>query len=1089
MSSAHKPAARGRKKSPARGGAWLAVGASAALSAGAPASAQDADGGDLQEVLVTGSRIVRRDLTSASPILTVTNDALMTTAQVGVEAQLNKLPQFSPGGNQFGGAGDVQASPTNSPGAATLNLRGLGANRSLVLIDGRRGQPFNASLAIDLNSIPSSAIESVEVITGGAAAVYGADAIAGVVNFKLKRNFTGVEFDAQWGATEEGDGEQLQGSILLGANLEGGRGNVMLGVNYAKRDPVYQRNREFYSAAYSDPLTNADIFLPIPQFSITDTSGFVTNAPSQSAVDCVFAGVGAGCPYPGKQFTNGSRVPAGEVLGGAAAAGGANLYGVNADGTVFFPGRSATARAVGYNGALAPEFKILDTAGNSNNGLVHNNTNAQLSLPLERYSLFTNSFFEINENVTAFAQGSYTQTKTTSVGNFPPASIAWSAMIPYSSNPTAVDPATVGFGGATLPQYAALGCAPVGGCTYRQSHPVPAELRTLLDSRVDPNAAWNLNMELRFLGPTSIENTTDTYQLTAGFRGELPKLGFMDDWTWEAYASHGNTSILTDYASGFVNTAAYQTLISQPFFGAGYSNSNNFLGRNATCTSGLPVFTQFTPSEDCLDIIAARMKGTTTIEQNVFEAFVQGGLFNLPAGEVRTVVGADYRHDRFAFKPDPIMTNSNILSSASGVFDVARADGATWVQEVYGELLLPLMSDVPLVKALNLELGARWSSYNTAGDVDTYKALTTWDIVDSVTVRGGYQLANRAPNVAELFQAPTTIVTPVPTFDACSSITTAPYGNVASNPDRARVQALCSALSGGVPIGDNFIGLGQFSSIALDTQIGNANLESESATTWTVGAILRSPWESAAVSRLTATIDWYRIEIADAISGLTSATVYEQCFNGAGSSNPNYDPNNEFCRLINRDNLFGFPAGVDGIYTNIGAIRTSGIDAQIDWAAGLADLGMSAPGTLSLNVALNYLDSYEIQTAAGAPFVDYADTVGNGNSGAQFTTKIYTTLGYSLGPVSTRLSWRHLPSLNSTIPGALPNDSHDELDLAVLWGLGDKVMVRAGVDNLLNTDPEIVGRIPGVNNAVGSTDPGFYDTLGRRFYVGMSAKF
>jgi iron complex outermembrane recepter protein len=448
-----------------------------------------------------------------------------------------------------------------------------------------------------------------------------------------------------------------------------------------------------------------------------------------------------------------------------------------------------------------------------------------------------------------------------------------------------------------------------------------------------------------------------------------------------------------------------------------------------------------------------------------------------------------YRHDGFEFKPDPIMTNSNILSSASGVFDVAKASGATWVTELYGELLVPVMNDLPMVKSLNLELGARWSSYNTAGDISTYKALTTWDIVDSVTIRGGYQLANRAPNVAELFQSPTTIVTIVPTFDACANITTAPYGNVASNPDRARVQALCSTLAGGVPIGDNFVGLGAFSSLALDQQIGNPNLESESATTWTIGTILRSPWQAAALSGLTATIDWYRIEINDAITGLNSATVYEQCFNGTGSSNPNYDANNEFCRLINRDNLFGFPAGVDGIYTNIGAIRTSGIDAQINWSADLADLGTSAPGKLLLNVALNYLNSYEIQTAAGAPFIDYADTTGNGTSGAQFKTKIYTTLGYSIGPVNTRLSWRHLPSLDSTVPGALPNESHNELDLSALWTVGDNLTVRAGVDNLTNEDPEIVGRIPGVNNAVGSTDPGFYDTLGRRFYVGMSAKF
>jgi len=1073
------------------------VSACLGLAAAGLTSAQNAPNSDkntataLEEVVVTGTRILRRDFTSASPLVTIGSDNLADAAQIGLEAQLNKLPQFAGGNNQFSGAADIQASPTNSPGAATVNLRGLGTNRTVVLVDGRRAQPFNASLAVDLNSIPTAAIDSVEVITGGAAAVYGADAVAGVVNFKLKHNFSGVQLDGQWGETGAGDGKQLQGSILIGSNLADDRGNVLLGLNYARRDPVYQADRSFYRAAWTDPLTNGDIFLPIPQFSITDPSGFVSNAPGQAAVDCVFAGTGAGCPFPAKTFANGQPVPAGEVTGGA---GGANLYGVNSDGTVFFPGRSTTSRAVGYNGALYPDFKILGTAGNSNNGLVHNNTTALASLPLDRYSLFANGHFDINERITAFAQGTFTQTRTTSVGGYTPASIAWSAMIPYNSNPNAIDPATVGFGGATLAPYVARGCAPVGGCTYGQDHAVPAQLAYLLNARTNPDAPWDLNMELPWMGPTTIQNTTNTYQVTAGLRGSLPQLGFAKDWTWEAYASHGDTHIVTDYTGGFVNTVAYQTLIAQPFFGAGYSNNNNFLGRAATCTSGLPVFQQLTPSADCVNIVAARMKGTTTISQDVFEAFLQGGLFDLPGGQVRGVLGADYRHDGFAFEPDPTMTASNILSAASGVFDVAPAAGSTRVKELYTELLVPLLKDLPAIKRLELELGARVSQYNTSGSVETYKALTTWDTGSWLTVRGGYQLANRAPNVAELFESPTTLVTSVPTFDPCSSITTAAYGNVASNPNRAQVQALCSKLSGGVPIDNNFIGLGQFSSIALDTQVGNPNVKSESATTWTAGGVLRSPWQSDLLRRLTATVDWYRIQVTNAITGLTSSSVYEQCLNGDGT-NPAYDPNNAFCKLIHRDNIFGFPAGVTGEFTNIGAIRTSGIDAAASWGAQLHDLHVPVPGSISLDLTLNYLFSYDVETATGAPFIDYAGTtgssvaVGNGVGNPQYRWKLYANVGYAIGPVSTRLSWRHLPSLPSIVPGTLPNDAYNEFDLYASYAPADLVTVRAGVENLANTQPPIVGRIPGVNNSYGTTDPTYYDVLGRRFFIGVTAKF
>ena len=134
------------------------------------------------EISVTGSRIVRRDFTAPSPIVTVDNDSFFNTSSTGVENVLNDLPQYVPAGTQFSSF-DIQPGATNSSGAATLNLRGMGTNRNLVLIDGRRAQPVNASLVVDVNTIPAAAIQSVEIITGGASAVYGPDALAGVTNF------------------------------------------------------------------------------------------------------------------------------------------------------------------------------------------------------------------------------------------------------------------------------------------------------------------------------------------------------------------------------------------------------------------------------------------------------------------------------------------------------------------------------------------------------------------------------------------------------------------------------------------------------------------------------------------------------------------------------------------------------------------------------------------------------------------------------------------------------------------------------------------------------------------------------------------
>ena len=213
----------------------------------------------LEEITVTGSRIVRRDLTAPSPITTVGGERFENSSTGTIESVLNQLPQFVPGSTQF--SSSIQNSATNTPGAATLNLRGLGANRNLILIDGRRAQPANAALVVDVNTIPSSAIASVEVITGGASAVYGPDAMAGVVNFVLKKDFEGVEMDFQTGETFEGDAEENRFSMLLGMNSADGKGNIMIGLDWLKRSPALTKDRDFFVNGWLDPKNNSGGFV------------------------------------------------------------------------------------------------------------------------------------------------------------------------------------------------------------------------------------------------------------------------------------------------------------------------------------------------------------------------------------------------------------------------------------------------------------------------------------------------------------------------------------------------------------------------------------------------------------------------------------------------------------------------------------------------------------------------------------------------------------------------------------------------------------------------------------------------------------
>lgn len=235
-----------------------------ALSMAPPmAAAQEQQQSQLaEEITVTGSRIARQDFSANSPIVTIDETHFENTSAIGVETVLNQLPQFVPAFTQFT-TGDIQQTASNSVGASRLSLRGLGPNRNLVLVNGRRATPIDGTMVVDTNSIPAAAIARVETITGGASAVYGADAVGGVVNFILKDNFEGASVDLRVGDTQHGGNQTVEFSSLLGANVADNRGNVMVGLEYSRRTKVENWQRDWRLEEYRNPR-------------ITGTQGFGT---------------------------------------------------------------------------------------------------------------------------------------------------------------------------------------------------------------------------------------------------------------------------------------------------------------------------------------------------------------------------------------------------------------------------------------------------------------------------------------------------------------------------------------------------------------------------------------------------------------------------------------------------------------------------------------------------------------------------------------------------------------------------------------------------------------------------------------------
>jgi iron complex outermembrane recepter protein len=1025
------------------------------------------------EILVTGSRIVRRDLDAPSPIMTVDAERLQQSSTVSIESVLNQMPQFVPDGTQFDSGN--QSSGATTLGIATVNLRGIGANRTLVLVDGRRAQPANASLVIDLNTIPDAAIERVETITGGASAVYGADALAGVVNFVLKKNFEGVDMDFQTSATQQGDGQESKFSALLGLNGEKGNSNVMFGIEWYQRDAVLLKDRDFFVNGWKDPKNIAGGFLYATGYSpgvvgagpLTPASPI--NRPTQAAVDALFAPYGVA---PGK---------------------------VSNTQEIYFQsdGRPFSLSGVNYNGPIMR----LNTNGDAfsgvryqpNGSLAQVNVDAYGATPSERKSVFGRAHVDINESLSAFVQATYANTSVTTRGGYPPAITVWQAPTPNDGN-----------------RYLPPGLAALlASRTFDPDGTGPL----LPGNPAGPSAAaapWNIFRGIDFLGtPIQPTTKTDAYQILAGVEGRLNK----SDWTWETYVSIGDTSI-TQYNDGLPSLQRYQFLVATPNWGVGtIARGRNYA---ITCGTGLPMFQAFTPDPGCVEGMQSKGRALWDLTQDIAEGNIQGKITDMKSGELRFAAGASTRKNKFRYDPGETNDNISIVEQPIGIFVSNNTAGSTDVKEVYGELL------VPAAKRLNLELGYRYSDYDKQGGTNTYKTLFDWGATDKVKVRGGYQFATRAPNTEELFAGPRlNTVTNFLYGDPCQVSTTAPWGNVASNPNRLAVQNLCRQIinrSDSNPANDglsafdtntgfppqypgsgpnSFVRPGlPFFQAENEVPHGNPNLSVEEAKTWTLGVVFRAP---GGLQNLTASIDAYDIKISNAIATINSTFVYGKCFNADGVSNPTYalhDPGG-YCDYITRDPVTGERSLTDAPYRNSGLLTTSGVDLSASWTKDVGKKG----GAFYVNGLVTYLNEFKIQDAPGEVVLDVRNTLSTTYYGAQYKYKLNSTFGYNLpgGRASVGLNWRFLPAIRSetvvrnpasTQTGA---DAYSVFALNARYQVNEKISFRGGIDNLFDKQPLVVEAIPGTgSNADSNTDTTraeYYDILGRRAYVGLTMRF
>jgi iron complex outermembrane receptor protein len=1248
--------------------AWLVRVAVAAVISGNCAMAaepaatdtkKDSSSGEvtLAEVQVTGSRIIRKDLESNSPLVTIDQQKIEDSPYISVEEALNDLPQFMVGGAGLttaavtslqgangvdGGRGTGDASnstllPDNAgiigivvPGAANVNLRGLGAGRSLTLVNGHRGMPENAGMTIDLNTIPSIAMGGIEVISGGASAVYGADALAGVTNIRLRENFEGLRVTVKGGINEVGDGGEMQVGGLMGAKIADGRGSAMIGIEYNKRNPTLWRKHPAFKEVLESPYSSAGDYLfgwdsyysPSTSSSAGQYFPFLGvwagNQPTTAAslsifpnrtcgtANCItnaFGPIGGGY-YVNQDGTVYTRASQGPLTNGVVTAYGPQNYRplpnapVETTCSYAAPTVNATTGAVTSQTIAAPstgQFAGAPCSPTQN----RIDWGRRMEAPRTGYSLVGNANYKINDNFTAFANFNFAASDTQTRREPAPFSgPTFGVAIPFAAtdvngNSPIYLPSVVNVGsaaapvGSTVTSYRVGGtkgtnCPATGGCSMAQAFPLPGDvfdangrvitkggLRILLESRTTPagniasgafqglpnnctiravatastpgavlnpangtyyvtqldpntnlpltqcgpNSRWALNTQLSYLPPRGTNNSTRLYNFATGLRGDTG----IGDWTWEYYMSYGDAKTSTDY-SGFASLANYARLMTAPNYGQGFDQVG-ISSKYQTCASGLAPFNQsFSPSADCMEDLSANETDRSNMTQRIHELTAQGGLFDLPAGQVRSALGLSYRKNDFTFKPDSLRELDYIGDTSAGAFGSGAIDAGVTAKEVYGELLVPLLKDVPAIQRLELELGYRHSDYSTGQKVDTYKILANWSPVEWLRLRGGYNRAERAPNIAELYQTPTGSaqfadgpIDPCRNDAVTGGLNTTVFNGRPSNQPatdpttRIKLQQLCSAMIGNSASAfdadpNNFNDAGAPATLLN----GNQNLKNERGDTWTVGFVFRSPFTGPLVSRLTSTVDWYEVRVSDPIDVTRTAAVVNSCYNINGA-NPtlSIDDPAGYCKLIQRDQVSGAISRVFNPYENQDLLVIRGIDVGANWTVSMSDLGFeSLPGSVSVALTGNYLMTQKQRYSGSADKIaDYA-----GYNGAS-KIRGNTTVGYNWGNNRVSLTWVYrLATKTPTTYAATANiqgtqtptiqenplmagyPSSNQVNGTYATKLGP-VKASFNVSNLLNTRPQWGGydwRDP--QNGFGSFSP-FDDANGRRYSVNLSVDF
>jgi outer membrane receptor protein involved in Fe transport len=1013
-----------------------------------PSFAQDAAEEETgSEIVVTGSLIENPNLERSSPVLATTADEIELLQSNVAEEILREIPGVVP---------SVGSAVNNGNGGASfVNLRGLGSNRNIVLIDSTRIVPAGLAGVFDLNNIPLALVERVDVLTGGASTTYGADAITGVVNFITRRDFAGMEANAGYQITEEGDGGTFRVDVTLGANFDDGRGNAVFSIGYQESDPVYQGARDV---------------------SLTTLETFGGTA------------LGSGTAFP-------SRFSGARALNGSANLGTSQ---VNAAGQIV--PTFSTFNFNPYNVFQTP-FERVNMFGQAN---------YEVSDAVEVY---TRGLFSKNTVDTIIApSGAFGIAVNLGLNNpFLPAS-ARNQFCAFDVNPSA----TVYTPRFTQTECDAAATARPGTAAYREiglnSTFVPFDING--NGEIATGEGYSNNPQSALFrrsveaGPRVSNYVTQLFDYKLGARGAIS-----DSIDWDVFGAYGESENRQTIKGYFTNSRVRQSLLTTRDAAGNVVCQNTASGCVPANFFGdiSPEAVNFLVQESSSFVKSSLAQARATVSGDV------GFTSPWAAEPVAFAVGGEFRKYQASQGADTLAQSGELggaggaTPNIAGGYDVYEAVGEIVVPLISDKPFFHSLTVEGGVRYSDYTVAAPGNPGYTA---TTYKVGGSWEPVEGVIVRGNYSRAVRAPNISELFSPVNTGLTNLG-VDPCATRRT--NGTVLRADLTGELLAVC--LAQGATAGNVQVIPEPISGQVLSTGGGNLNIRPEKSDSYTVGVVFQPaalPGFSASVDYYNIKVNEAissptPADVIGSCFGVGTGGIFTPAAGAAASTACTSIRRDPITAGLSGDP--NTSTGLPSTLSNSGSLETDGIDVSVNYKTDLTEnVG------LSLSFAGNYTFASKFNAFVASPLAINRDCVSyiSSNCGSlqpEFQWSQRTTLSFESVDVS--LLWRHLasfeqepldvddsgPFFNGTIGAAIPGvggrsvnfgkiKAYDYFDLSTRFNVSENLTLNVSVQNLLDKGPPVTGNNAGSTSFnSGNTFPSSYDALGRRYAVSAKLRF